>query len=868
MTTKLPTTGPISLLDVAQAFDLSTNGPITMSSLFSLNQRSPSAGNIALTNFVGETNLGTQSRPASNVQEIKDFINTQIDGEYWIDVSGTPTKVFCLMNDGYGGGAFIQAYNTVTAKRVSNAIVYNVNNASLYASIPVNRVMYYMQNNMYNHGTLYWAYASFDAWNNNVTTYRIPSVADPFVNQLNVTNLAVFSNHPNVTNGTGLSGRLEIWPYNYGPSSTLGGGSSILYDYDDSLSIDTSGNPTGTFGSFQVHNMSNLSTVIAWNGQGRTVPDIGFGTNDTNNIHYVATANNNPDWTFANTDAYNFSVGVYIQPRNLITLPRLYTVTSVYDRYELSYTSIATITKKSGVTLASSDISTNTGMAINASTGVISNKPNDVSQNTTYTFNVTATDTSGNSETKQFKISVLYAGRTVLDEVTIKNNGMVAYSMRLINQSYTGPVIRVRRESDNLEKDFYASPLGDIGDEYLARGQSLSNWLYGTTGYVRTWYDQFGSNNAANATTTTQPRVIQTSGKYVVYFNGNNNLLGFTSINPISFWMNLNIIQFTNNYATVFAQTGGDFGFRFENARFTANNGDFLGTNSDPTPYWYANNAYGKNGGGTQSVTTGAWLSIMGARATASVNPINQLGRGYTPLLRDLNGYLSDMVFFNTNTISQVHSTILNTASPSPITESQLVTNGLVVWIDPGKYNSYVGSGATMYNLVDGSSNTLGGTYTYDSVNGTIRLTNSSTNRLANVSYLQLSTIANITTVSLWYYQHSSNDTRYLLDMRTGGANGFIYSSGTGGNWSPGTLYKNGGASQSITWNNIETLNTWQNITVIANIPATDDMTIFARFSLNEGLDVTFGPILVYNREITQAENLANFNALRGRFGI
>jgi hypothetical protein len=196
------------------------------------------------------------------------------------------------------------------------------------------------------------------------------------------------------------------------------------------------------------------------------------------------------------------------------------------------------------------------------------------------------------------------------------------------------------------------------------------------------------------------------------------------------------------------------------------------------------------------------------------------------------------------------------------------VTNGLVVWIDPGKYNSYVGSGATMYNLVDGSSNTLGGTYTYDSVNGTIRLTNSSTNRLANVSYLQLSTIANITTVSLWYYQHSSNDTRYLLDMRTGGANGFIYSSGTGGNWSPGTLYKNGGASQSITWNNIETLNTWQNITVIANIPATDDMTIFARFSLNEGLDVTFGPILVYNREITQAENLANFNALRGRFGI
>jgi hypothetical protein len=193
---------------------------------------------------------------------------------------------------------------------------------------------------------------------------------------------------------------------------------------------------------------------------------------------------------------------------------------------------------------------------------------------------------------------------------------------------------------------------------------------------------------------------------------------------------------------------------------------------------------------------------------------------------------------------------------------NNIVQNGLVAHFDPAIPACYPGSGATLTSLVGSVTGTLGGTYTYNS-NGTIRLSNTSATSTSNVSYLQLTSITNMRTVSIWYYQHSAPTNRYLLDMRTGNAEGWIWNDGNqGAIWVGGILYKNGGSAQSINWNNIETIGQWQNITVIANTSVTDDMTLFARHTLVEGLDVTFGPIFVYNRAITEAENDSNYNAV------
>ena len=209
-------------------------------------------------------------------------------------------------------------------------------------------------------------------------------------------------------------------------------------------------------------------------------------------------------------------------------------------------------------------------------------------------------------------------------------------------------------------------------------------------------------------------------------------------------------------------------------------------------------------------------------------------------------------------------------------TGPHIIQDGLIVSLDAASLRSYSGTGSNITNLSGTATATLEGTTSYSTSSlgtkpggiGAIRITNDTNTQAGNSSHIKLSSVSNITTVSLWYYEHSNYSPRYLLDMRTGGSNGWIYTGSTGANWSTGTLYKNGGNSQSIAWSNINSINTWINITVIANTPATDDINLFSRYSNTEGMDVTFGYGLIYNRVITDAENKQNYNALKNRFGL
>ena len=193
-------------------------------------------------------------------------------------------------------------------------------------------------------------------------------------------------------------------------------------------------------------------------------------------------------------------------------------------------------------------------------------------------------------------------------------------------------------------------------------------------------------------------------------------------------------------------------------------------------------------------------------------------------------------------------------------------TSGLIAYFDPGNPGCY-SAGSGRRSLVGDATGTLTGTYALS--NGAMRLTNTSTSWTSNTSMLQLSSITNLTTVSVWYYQHSNNsDFRLLLDARVGISVSEMVNTSIGSAWTNGTFYKNGGSALSVTWANIETVGVWQNLTFITSTPGTDDLTLFGHYTtLRGGLDVTFGPILIYNRAITQAENLANYNAIVGNIG-
>ncbi|CAB4663949.1 unannotated protein [freshwater metagenome] len=201
-------------------------------------------------------------------------------------------------------------YQTTNANRSGNSIVYTAgfgrggsDAAAVLTSqgTTFDRVRYRMEANY--SGTLRFADVAFDKWNANLTLAQlaVPDLADLRVIKTNVTNMHVQSNWnavagtaTAVTSGSGRLGRVEFWPYNYGPETggVTPAGNGSVYDSDDTHA------GASNYGSFQVHNITNSHTVFAWNNHSNSGnPDIGFG-------NYLGS---HPDWTFAGRTNFDLS---------------------------------------------------------------------------------------------------------------------------------------------------------------------------------------------------------------------------------------------------------------------------------------------------------------------------------------------------------------------------------------------------------------------------------------------------------------------------------------------------------------------------------------------------------------------------------
>jgi hypothetical protein len=107
-----------------------------------------------------------------------------------------------------------------------------------------------------------------------------------------------------------------------------------------------------------------------------------------------------------------------------------------------------------------------------------------------------------------------------------------AYSLRSLTLYYTGPVVRVRRSSDNTEQDFTAAQVTD---------GTLVAFCGAGNGFVRSWYDQSGNaNHATQASSSFQPLIVSsgalitTNGKSAVQFADTGaSKLSFTRISNI-----------------------------------------------------------------------------------------------------------------------------------------------------------------------------------------------------------------------------------------------------------------------------------------------------------------------------------------------
>lgn len=119
----------------------------------------------------------------------------------------------------------------------------------------------------------------------------------------------------------------------------------------------------------------------------------------------------------------------------------------------------------------------------------------------------------------------------VLDTLTVTSAG--AYSLRRTTGAYRGPLIRVRRSSDNAERDIGYTITGDLNTA------TLLAFVGSASGFVSILYDQSpAANHALQTNTARQPRIVNAgvldvaNGRASQIFDGVDDILlaGATSL--------------------------------------------------------------------------------------------------------------------------------------------------------------------------------------------------------------------------------------------------------------------------------------------------------------------------------------------------
>ena len=135
-------------------------------------------------------------------------------------------------------------------------------------------------------GDVQYAFASMDAFTDNIKQVAVPTVSSGARFMQKVDNLTVRSNVGGIKEVTGSDGgNIEFWPGNYsmGNAKQIPGADSKRFDFGDAGSDKIPG-----YGCMQVHNWKERQTVFAFNHWNGGTVDIGMGNSP----------GKTSDWTF------------------------------------------------------------------------------------------------------------------------------------------------------------------------------------------------------------------------------------------------------------------------------------------------------------------------------------------------------------------------------------------------------------------------------------------------------------------------------------------------------------------------------------------------------------------------------------------
>lgn len=98
---------------------------------------------------------------------------------------------------------------------------------------------------------------------------------------------------------------------------------------------------------------------------------------------------------------------------------------------------------------------------------------------------------TGKAQILDYNNSIPLDPSHILDEKL--TNISFAYSMRILVSDYNGPLIRLRREIDDTEQDFFH------GDNDIVDIAAINTWRNDSNVYITRWYDQSGQGRDAIA---------------------------------------------------------------------------------------------------------------------------------------------------------------------------------------------------------------------------------------------------------------------------------------------------------------------------------------------------------------------------------
>lgn len=233
-------------------------------------------------------------------------------------------------------------------------------------------------------------------------------------------------------------------------------------------------------------------------------------------------------------------------------------------------------------------------------------------------------------------------------------DALAAYSFRLLRTTYTGNVVRIRRDSDNQESDFSDTDFTD---------NTLLNWVGSNNAYIVTLYDQsVNGYDVVQIVAVNQPLLVD-NGSFVT--NSNNNISMYGNNNSSLY------VDLSANVSQPFTV------FSVFESNVTAANAAIYGTNPARLAYVNSsNNSFGLFSGNillrsdipfTDNITylrtdlwntSGSLIRINGVQngTTGGVGSthlteivlLDLIGAGAQPL----DGEMSEIIYFDSNQLS------------------------------------------------------------------------------------------------------------------------------------------------------------------------------------------------------------------------